>query len=112
MAVHENLKRLRLACNYTQGYVAQQIDVKQQCYQKYESGERKIPADKVILLAKVLDTTVASIYGEEEPKKAAHKPDEKHVVLYEKLLEEKDKVIKEKERVIALLELNQKKKED
>ena len=52
------LKELRLENGYTQTYVAEYLNVKQNTYSQYEMSVREIPIEGLIKLAKLYDTSV------------------------------------------------------
>ncbi len=66
----ENLKRLRLQNNFTQGYVATRLNIRQNTYSQYETGAREPSIATLIELARFYNTSVDYILGlteEEEP---------------------------------------------
>ena len=66
------LKELRLEYGYTQTFVAEQLNIKQNTYSQYEISVREIPIDCLCKLAVLYDTSVDYILGltdEETPYK-------------------------------------------
>lgn len=55
------IKSLRIAKNYTQEQVADQIGVSRQKYARIESGTNSITLEVLVKVAEVLDVTVADI---------------------------------------------------
>lgn len=47
------LKEVREANGYTQEYVARQLNIRQNTYSQYENGQRQIPIESLIILAKL-----------------------------------------------------------
>lgn len=52
------LKELRAENNYTQEFIANHLNIKQNTYSQYESGLREIPLECLIKLARLYDTSV------------------------------------------------------
>ena len=101
MALLENLKRLRLAHNYTQQGAANAIGVKQQEYERYENGKRPLPAYAVPKLAAFYNVTIHSLFDEPDTATTKGVIDETQKAFYEKQLEEKDKLIAHCKEVIC-----------
>lgn len=88
MEIHCFIKQLRLRRNYTQEYVASQLDISQPAYCKMESGKTQISTRRLGQIARILNVTSAELYActpamtanEVKPVTSAEKE------LYEKLL--------------------------
>lgn len=52
------LKELREENKYTQQYVAEVLNIRQNTYSQYENEKREIPIRALILLAKLYDVSV------------------------------------------------------
>lgn len=52
------LKELRNEYGYTQSYVAEHLNIKQNTYSQYESGVREIPVDCLCRLSALYETSV------------------------------------------------------
>ena len=66
------LKELRLENGYTQAFVAERLNIKQNTYSQYEMSVREIPIESLCKLAELYDTSVDYILGltdEETPYK-------------------------------------------
>ena len=63
------LRDLREDNDYTQEQIAKYLNVKQNTYSQYENGQRQIPIDSLIRLAKLYKTSVDYILGLTENKK-------------------------------------------
>lgn len=55
------IEKRRKEKGYTQQYMADEIDTSIGCYNMYENNQRKIPRDKAILIAKVLECILEDI---------------------------------------------------
>ena len=66
------LKELRLENGYTQSFIAEHLNIKQNTYSQYEMSVREIPSESLCKLAALYDTSVDYILGltdKEEPYK-------------------------------------------
>lgn len=64
MGLKENIRNRRLELHLTLEEVSKQLNVSKPTLQRYESGViSNIPADKIEKLAKILNTTAASLMG-------------------------------------------------
>ena len=52
------LKELRKENGYTQTFVAEYLNIKQNTYSMYESGQREIPLESLAKLSYLYDTSV------------------------------------------------------
>lgn len=66
---NERMRELREDNDLLQKEVAEKLDIRYNVYQRYEYGERLIPIDKLILLAKLYNTTTDYILGLTDEKK-------------------------------------------
>lgn len=60
---YTRIKELRLANNLTQKQVADVLEIKQEQYQRYDSGKREIPLHQLIKLADFYGVTLDYIAG-------------------------------------------------
>ena len=67
--MYQRLKDLREDRDLTQKTIAEYLHVKQNTYSQYENGQRQIPLEMLILLAKYYDTSVDYILGLTNDKK-------------------------------------------
>ena len=58
MTFGERLKELREENKYTQQYVAEILNIRQNTYSQYENEKREIPIRALIVLAKLYDVSV------------------------------------------------------
>ena len=64
------LKDLREDADLTQQRVAEYLHIKQNTYSQYEKGQRQIPIEALIVLAKFYNTSTDYILGLTNTKKA------------------------------------------
>ena len=57
------IRDMREDSDFTQKYVAQYLNCDQSLYSKYERGERPVPLEHVISLAKLYNTSVDYLVG-------------------------------------------------
>ena len=57
------IRDLREDNDYTQKFVAEYLMCDQSLYSKYERGERQLPLDFAVKLAKLYNTSIDSIVG-------------------------------------------------
>lgn len=57
------LKELRDENNYSQAYVANLLNIKQNTYSQYETGHRQVPIEILIKLSKIYRVTVDYLLG-------------------------------------------------
>ena len=57
------IKDLREDNDLTQKEIAKYLNIKQNTYSQYENGQRQIPIDALILLAKFYNTSVDYLLG-------------------------------------------------
>ena len=63
MHIKLKLKELRLENNLTQQYVASVLKIKQNTYSQYESGQRQLPLDLLIILSEFYNVSTDYILG-------------------------------------------------
>ncbi len=59
----KNLKILRLQNEFSQAYIAKELNIKQNTYSQYETGAREIPIEALKILAKLYDTSIDYLVG-------------------------------------------------
>ena len=57
------LKELREDSDVTQKYLAELLHIKQNTYSQYENGQRQVPLEVLITLAKFYETTLDYLVG-------------------------------------------------
>ncbi len=63
--MYQKVKEMRESRWFTQGEVAERLDISRQTYARIESGESEITLGQAVKLAKMLDITLADITGED-----------------------------------------------
>ena len=63
------LKELREDSDITQKYLADLLHIKQNTYSQYENGQRQIPIELLIKIARFYNTSIDYILGETSTKK-------------------------------------------
>ena len=61
--MYKRIRDLREDNDFTQKQIATELKCSQQVYSNYELGQRDIPTDVLILLAKFYDTSVNYLLG-------------------------------------------------
>lgn len=56
------IERRRKEKGYTQQYMAENIDTSIGCYNMYENNQRKVPREKAVLIANVLECELDNIF--------------------------------------------------
>ena len=63
MDIKLRLKELRLENNLTQHYVANVLNIKQNTYSQYESGQRQLPLELLVQLSEFYNVSTDYILG-------------------------------------------------
>ena len=61
---YERIRNLRIDKGWTQEYVANILNIKQNSYSQYELGERNIPIEAFIKLSRLYETSIDYLVGE------------------------------------------------
>lgn len=56
------IEKRRKEKGYTQQYMAENIDTSIGCYNMYENNQRKVPREKAVLIANVLECELDNIF--------------------------------------------------
>lgn len=56
------IEKRRKEKGYTQQYMAENIDTSIGCYNMYENNQRKVPREKAVLIANVLECKLDNIF--------------------------------------------------
>ena len=105
MYANENLRKWRLVRGYKQYYMGEQVNITAQAYGKIERAESQLTKEAAIKFALALDIPLEEIYIGEGSVAKEKTLTPKEAELYEKLMQEKDERIKDKDKVIALQEI-------
>lgn len=107
MKLYEKIKIIREDKKLSQDAVAHELGLCQSQYSRRENGEIKFDADEILQLSKALNTTISELYGEEANVfNNSNQKDgtfEQFVTIPEKLIEQYEKRLQEKDEMIALL---------
>lgn len=58
---HEKVRKLREFRNYTQEYMAEQLNLSQRAYSSLENGKTQLSVDRLVDICKLLDVSVGEI---------------------------------------------------
>lgn len=107
MKIHDRVKLIREEKKISQEYIAQFLNLSQSQYSRRENGEVKFIAEEIGKLAKLLETTVSSLFGEETNTFTIHTQNGgafgQYIQIPEKLIELYEERLKEKDEIIAIL---------
>lgn len=107
MKLHERVKTIREEKKLSQDSVAHELGLSQSQYSRRESGEIKFDADEIFGLSKALNTKVSELYGEETNVFSINTQNGgafgQFVTIPDKLIEQYEKRLQEKDEMIALL---------
>jgi transcriptional regulator with XRE-family HTH domain len=107
MKLHEKVKTIREERKISQGFMAHELGLDQSQYSRREKGEIQFVPEEIIKLSKLLETTISNLFGEETI--VFNNNDQKggnfgqYVTIPEKLIEQYELRLKEKDELIALL---------
>jgi transcriptional regulator with XRE-family HTH domain len=107
MNIHEKIKQIREEKKLSQGYLAHELGLDQSQYSRREKGEIQFVANEIVKLSKLLETSISNLFGEDKNVFTVHTQNGDNFVQYvttrEKLIEQYEFRIKEKEEIIFLL---------
>ena len=63
MLINESIKQCRISRGFTQEDIAEKMGLSKQFILQIEQGERKIPVDRLIQIANILDCTLDDLVG-------------------------------------------------
>jgi len=110
MKLHERIKTIREEKRISQEAIAYKLGMSQSQYSRRENGEVKFLADEIIQLSSALDSKISDLYGEETTTLNNHNQKGGnfgyYVMIPEKLIEQYEKRLQEKDEMIALLKKN------
>jgi transcriptional regulator with XRE-family HTH domain len=107
MKIYEKIKEIREFKKISQDMIAFELSLDQSQYYRREKDEIKFVVDEIEIISKILDTKISQIYGEETLIFNNH--DQKgesfgqYVSVPEKLIEQYEIRLLEKEKLIAFL---------
>ncbi|WP_300978366.1 helix-turn-helix transcriptional regulator [Flavobacterium sp.] len=107
MEIHEKIKQLREEKKLSQGYLAHELGLDQSQYSRREKGEIQFVPNEIVKLSKLLETSISNLFGEDKNVFTVHTQNGgnfgQYVTTNEKLIEQFELRIKEKEEIIYLL---------
>lgn len=114
MLLHQKIRKLRLFHDLKQEYIAEKLEVSVRTYGKYESGQSTIPLEKLTVIAQIFDLTVDYLSLAEEiempffayplsGKKEEISNNAREKSLYDRLIKEKDAIIRRQDKEIRFL---------
>ncbi|WP_452218600.1 helix-turn-helix domain-containing protein [Lacinutrix undariae] len=107
MDLATKVKLLREDKKISQEFVSHQLGLSQSQYSRRENGEVKFVAEEIGKLAKLLEVSVSHIYGEETNSFTVHTQNGgnfgQYIQVSEKLIEQYEARLKEKDEIILLL---------
>lgn len=110
MKLHEKIKHVREEKKLSQDFIAHELGLSQSQYSRRESGEIKFIAEEVSQISKALETKIADLYGEESTvfnnynkKGDIFNQIGQYVTISDKLIEQFEKRIEEKDEIINML---------
>jgi len=118
-AIHTKIKKLRIQHGMTQDDMADRMNLHVKSWQKIENGITKLDVDRLKEIAGILETTMEDLLNAEDGffigeikdndvgfnnnTVNVHNSGEAEKDLYERMLAEKDQIIKDKDSEIAFL---------
>ena len=107
MKIHEKIRDLRESKKISQAALAHELGLEQSQYSRREKGEIQFIPEEIVLLSKVLETSISNLFGEETNIFTVHTQKGgnfgQYVSMPEKLIEQYELRIKEKDELISLL---------
>lgn len=110
MRVYKRIKAIRELKKISQSYLATELNMSQSQYSRREKGEIQFIPDEIVKLSKLLETSISELFGEEIVESQRIKEINENLSVAEKLIEQYEFRIKEKEEMIVVLkQLNERK---
>lgn len=107
MKLHEKVKTLREERKLSQDFLAHELGLDQSQYSRREKGEIQFVPDELKKISKLLETTISNLFGEETNVFTVNTQNGgnfgQYVTTSEKLIEQYELRLKEKDELIALL---------
>ncbi len=107
MKLHEKVKMLREEKKLSQGFLAHELGLDQSQYSRREKGEIQFIPEEIMKLSNLLETSISNLFGEET--NVFNNVNQKggnfgqYVTIPEKLIEQYELRLKEKDELIAIL---------
>lgn len=107
MNLHHRIKDIREEKKLSQEYMANKLTLSQSQYSRREKGEVKFLADELLSIARILEVSVAQLYGEANNSFAVHTQNGgnfgQYISVPEKLIEQYEARLNEKDDLIQIL---------
>jgi transcriptional regulator with XRE-family HTH domain len=110
MKLHEKIKYIREDRKLSQEFIAHELGLSQSQYSRREKGETKFMAEEIIKISNALQTKISELYGEESVTFTINNQSgrvagyiEQYNAVSDKLLEQYEKRIAEKDEIIQML---------
>lgn len=107
MKIHEKIRDIRESKKISQSAIAHELGLEQSQYSRREKGEIQFVPEEIVLLSKVLETSISNLFGEETNVFTIHTQKGgnfgQYITIPEKLIEQYELRIKEKDELISLL---------
>jgi transcriptional regulator with XRE-family HTH domain len=107
MKIHEKVKTIREDKKFSQSFIAHELGLDQSQYSRREKGEIQFVPDEIIKLSKLLNTSISNLFEEENivfnniGQKGGNFG--QYISVSEKLIEQYEIRLKEKDEMILLL---------
>ena len=109
MTLHEKIKEIRVDKKLSQSYLAHELGLDPAQYSRRESGEIDFKPKEIIILSKKLETPISKLFGEETNVFSINTQNGgnfgQYVTTSEKLIEQFELRLIEKEEMIAQLKM-------
>lgn len=109
MTLYEKIKEIRVDKKLSQSFLAHELNLDPAQYSRRESGEIDFKPKEIIILSKKLETPISKLFGEETS--VFNNVDQKggtfgqYITTSEKLIEQFELRLKEKDDMIAQLKM-------
>lgn|GEM_PF-333996 len=105
--IHNRVKTIRESKKISQDFLASELGLNQSQYSRRENGEIKFDTDEVLKLSSLLEASVAELFGQESAIFNNHNQKGgnfgQYISVSEKLIEQYEKRLLDKDRIIELL---------
>jgi transcriptional regulator with XRE-family HTH domain len=110
MQLHEKIKLIRESKKLSQSYLAYELNLDQSQYSRREKGEIQFVPNEIVKLSKLLEISISELFGEKIILSQKTEEINGNISIAEKLIEQYEMRIKEKDDMIVILkELNERK---
>lgn len=109
MKIYDRIKQIREDKKLSQSYIANELHLDQSQYSRRENGEIAFIPDELEIISKILDTPISKLFGEETnvfnniDQKGGNFAQHQYINIPEKLIEQYESRLKEKDELIEFL---------